>query len=128
MSLVRRLLSDLSVYVPVRLELPILTGTCLFNGSGTTRYFDDPRRPQIATDENATGLKCDTSGKQPIILVRLRLAAALRHCQQPIDLVSRSHSLQMIRMILSIGRYGVATSSPSSYASPASLRRHWALF
>lgn len=36
---------------------------------GTTRYFDDPLRPQIATEENSNGLKCDTSGKQPIILI-----------------------------------------------------------
>ena len=35
---------------------------------GTTRYFDDPERPQIATG-NTTGLKCDTSGPLPIILV-----------------------------------------------------------
>jgi hypothetical protein len=35
---------------------------------GTTRYFDDPERPQVATSES-TGLKCDTSGPIPIILV-----------------------------------------------------------
>lgn len=35
---------------------------------GTTRYFDDPERPQIAR-EGITGLKCDTSGPVPIILV-----------------------------------------------------------
>jgi hypothetical protein len=35
---------------------------------GTTRYFDDPERPQAATAESA-GLKCDTSGLIPIILV-----------------------------------------------------------
>jgi hypothetical protein len=35
---------------------------------GTTRYFDDPDRPQIATDATA-GLKCDRSGAVPIILV-----------------------------------------------------------
>jgi hypothetical protein len=35
---------------------------------GTTRYFDDPERPQAATSEHA-GLKCDTSGPVPIILV-----------------------------------------------------------
>lgn len=34
---------------------------------GTTRYFDDPQRPQVAT--GATRLKCDTSGALPIILV-----------------------------------------------------------
>ena len=35
---------------------------------GTTRYFDDPERPQAATSSTA-GLKCDTSGSVPIILV-----------------------------------------------------------
>lgn len=35
---------------------------------GTTRYFDDPERPQAATPESA-GLKCDTSGPVPILLV-----------------------------------------------------------
>jgi hypothetical protein len=35
---------------------------------GTTRYFDDPERPQAATADHA-GLKCDTSGPVPIILV-----------------------------------------------------------
>lgn len=35
---------------------------------GTTRYFDDPERPRMAT-EAAAGLKCDTSGPVPIILV-----------------------------------------------------------
>ncbi|PQE10132.1 major facilitator superfamily transporter protein [Rutstroemia sp. NJR-2017a BVV2] len=34
----------------------------------TTRYFDDPERPQVASAESI-GLKCDTSGPQPIILV-----------------------------------------------------------
>lgn len=36
--------------------------------SGTTRYFDDPDRPQYAAD-GVEGLKCDTSGPVPIILV-----------------------------------------------------------
>ncbi|KAG4430432.1 hypothetical protein IFR05_014087 [Cadophora sp. M221] len=35
---------------------------------GTTRYFDDPERPQAATADSA-GLKCDTSGAVSIILV-----------------------------------------------------------
>ncbi|KAL1843383.1 hypothetical protein VTJ49DRAFT_1970 [Mycothermus thermophilus] len=35
---------------------------------GTTRYFDDPERPQYAAD-GVEGLKCDTSGPVPIILV-----------------------------------------------------------
>lgn len=34
---------------------------------GTTRYFDDPDRPQVAGED--TRLKCDTSGPVPIILV-----------------------------------------------------------
>lgn len=36
---------------------------------GTTRYFDDPERPQAATSADIAGLKCDTSGPVPIILV-----------------------------------------------------------
>jgi hypothetical protein len=36
--------------------------------SGTTRYFDDLERPQIA-GENTVGLKCDRTGPVPIILV-----------------------------------------------------------
>lgn len=36
--------------------------------SGTTRYFDDPERPQYAVN-GTEGLKCDTSGPVPIILV-----------------------------------------------------------
>ncbi|KAI1423047.1 major facilitator superfamily transporter [Xylaria sp. FL1777] len=35
---------------------------------GTTRYFDDPDRPQIADTGDARGLKCDRSGPIPIIL------------------------------------------------------------
>ncbi|KAL2153020.1 hypothetical protein VTH82DRAFT_4175 [Thermothelomyces myriococcoides] len=35
---------------------------------GTTRYFDDPERPQYAAD-GIEGLKCDTSGPVPVILV-----------------------------------------------------------
>lgn len=35
---------------------------------GTTRYFDDPERPQYAAD-GVEGLKCDTRGPIPIILV-----------------------------------------------------------
>ncbi|KAK0621733.1 major facilitator superfamily domain-containing protein [Bombardia bombarda] len=35
---------------------------------GTTRYFDDPERPQYAAD-GIQGLKCDNSGPLPIILV-----------------------------------------------------------
>ena len=35
---------------------------------GTTRYFDDPERPQYAAD-GVQYLKCDTSGPVPIILV-----------------------------------------------------------
>ena len=36
---------------------------------GTTRYFDDPDRPLVATVGAAASLKCDTSGPLPIILV-----------------------------------------------------------
>lgn len=36
---------------------------------GTTRYFDDPERPQFAPQDGRAGLKCDTSGPVPIILV-----------------------------------------------------------
>ncbi|KAI1351142.1 major facilitator superfamily transporter [Xylaria sp. FL0043] len=36
---------------------------------GTTRYFDDPDRPQTAGAGDARGLKCDYSGPVPIILV-----------------------------------------------------------
>ncbi|KAI0904811.1 major facilitator superfamily transporter [Ustulina deusta] len=35
---------------------------------GTTRYFDDPDRPQTADSADAGGLKCDRSGPVPIIL------------------------------------------------------------
>ncbi|KAI1304755.1 major facilitator superfamily transporter [Xylaria venustula] len=35
---------------------------------GTTRYFDDPDRPQTANAAGARGLKCDHSGPVPIIL------------------------------------------------------------
>ncbi|RAL58773.1 hypothetical protein DID88_009187 [Monilinia fructigena] len=35
---------------------------------GTTRYYDDPERPQVASAASA-GLKCDTSGSVPIILI-----------------------------------------------------------
>ncbi|KAI0966967.1 major facilitator superfamily transporter [Xylaria arbuscula] len=35
---------------------------------GTTRYFDDPDRPQTTDTVNARGLKCDYSGPVPIIL------------------------------------------------------------
>lgn len=66
----------------VRRETPVLTlnsacqarrGPCLLvpraPTAGTTRYFDDPERPQVATGAD-TGLKCDRSGPVPIILVR----------------------------------------------------------
>ncbi|POR39805.1 MFS-type transporter [Tolypocladium paradoxum] len=35
---------------------------------GTTRYFDDPHHPREASGDDAS-LKCDTSGKVPIILI-----------------------------------------------------------
>jgi hypothetical protein len=47
---------------------------------GTTRYYDDPDRPQAATsDSESAGLKVDKTGKVPIILVRLTLFCASRH-------------------------------------------------
>ncbi|TGJ88227.1 hypothetical protein E0Z10_g546 [Xylaria hypoxylon] len=36
---------------------------------GTTRYFDDPDRPQTADTPDTRGLKCDRSGSVPIILI-----------------------------------------------------------
>ena len=48
--------------------LGILEDRVLEHVPGTTRYFDDPERPQYAAD-GAHGLKCDTSGPVPIILV-----------------------------------------------------------
>lgn len=47
--------------------LGVLESTSMEHVPGTTRYFDDPQRPQVAT--GATRLKCDTSGALPIILV-----------------------------------------------------------
>ncbi|KAK1759167.1 hypothetical protein QBC47DRAFT_371186 [Echria macrotheca] len=48
--------------------LGILEDRSMDHVPGTTRYFDDPERPQYATD-GVQGLKCDTSGPVPIILV-----------------------------------------------------------
>ncbi|KAK4121709.1 MFS general substrate transporter [Parathielavia appendiculata] len=48
--------------------LGILEDRVLAHVPGTTRYFDDPERPQYAVD-GVEGLKCDTSGPVPIILV-----------------------------------------------------------
>ncbi|KAK1838925.1 major facilitator superfamily transporter, partial [Colletotrichum chrysophilum] len=49
----------------------LLTRTCqsksLDHVPGTTRYFDDPDRPQAATNAHH-GLKVDNSGDVPIIL------------------------------------------------------------
>ncbi|KAH6957622.1 major facilitator superfamily domain-containing protein [Ilyonectria sp. MPI-CAGE-AT-0026] len=50
------------------MPLGILEAKGVEHVPGTTRYFDDPPRPQIATSDHA-GLKCDNSGKQPIILI-----------------------------------------------------------
>ncbi|KAK7415508.1 hypothetical protein QQX98_005861 [Neonectria punicea] len=50
------------------MPLGILEAKGVEHVPGTTRYFDDPSRPQIATSDHG-GLKCDTSGKQPIILI-----------------------------------------------------------
>ncbi|EPE07045.1 major facilitator superfamily transporter [Ophiostoma piceae UAMH 11346] len=49
--------------------LGILEDRAMEHVPGTTRYFDDPERPQAAHDGIAGGLKCDTSGPVPIILV-----------------------------------------------------------
>ncbi|KAH6675582.1 MFS transporter-like protein [Halenospora varia] len=46
----------------------ILESRSMEHVPGTTRYFDDPERPQAATS-TTTRLKCDTSGPVPIILV-----------------------------------------------------------
>ncbi|ETS86773.1 hypothetical protein PFICI_00601 [Pestalotiopsis fici W106-1] len=48
--------------------LGILEDTVLDHVPGTTRYFDDPDRPQTADTADARGLKCDRSGTVPIIL------------------------------------------------------------
>jgi hypothetical protein len=40
---------------------------------GTTHFYDDPSQPQTATEQDTARLKCDTSGKIPIILVRALL-------------------------------------------------------
>lgn len=48
--------------------LGILEDRVMEHVPGTTQYFDDPDRPQFAPD-GVTGLKCDTSGPVPIILV-----------------------------------------------------------
>ncbi|KAH8676347.1 major facilitator superfamily transporter [Xylariales sp. PMI_506] len=48
--------------------LGILEDTVLDHVPGTTRYFDDPDRPQTADTVDARGLKCDRSGPVPIIL------------------------------------------------------------
>ncbi|KAK3318021.1 major facilitator superfamily domain-containing protein [Apodospora peruviana] len=48
--------------------LGILESRSMDHVPGTTRYFDDPERPQYAAD-GTHGLKCDTSGAVPIILV-----------------------------------------------------------
>ncbi|EFX00468.1 major facilitator superfamily transporter [Grosmannia clavigera kw1407] len=48
--------------------LGILEDRVMSHVPGTTRYFDDPQRPQIAHD-GAPGLKCDYSGGVPIILI-----------------------------------------------------------
>ncbi|KXX81588.1 Protein HOL1 [Madurella mycetomatis] len=49
-------------------SLGILEDRFMDHVPGTTRYFDDPERPQFAPD-GTHGLKCDTSGPVPIILV-----------------------------------------------------------
>jgi len=48
--------------------LGVLEDRSMDHVPGTTRYFDDPERPQYAAD-GVERLKCDTSGPVPIILV-----------------------------------------------------------
>ncbi|KAK3943271.1 major facilitator superfamily transporter [Diplogelasinospora grovesii] len=48
--------------------LGVLEDKVMSHVPGTTQYFDDPERPQYAAD-GVTGLKMDTSGPVPIILV-----------------------------------------------------------
>ncbi|KAK5652075.1 hypothetical protein OQA88_10851 [Cercophora sp. LCS_1] len=48
--------------------LGVLEDRSMDHVPGTTRYFDDPERPQYAAN-GTDGLKCDTSGPVPIILV-----------------------------------------------------------
>ncbi|KAI0124661.1 major facilitator superfamily transporter [Xylariales sp. AK1849] len=48
--------------------LGILEDPTLDHVPGTTRYFDDPDRPQTADSVDARGLKCDRTGPVPIIL------------------------------------------------------------
>ncbi|TVY47265.1 putative MFS-type transporter [Lachnellula occidentalis] len=47
----------------------ILEPKALEHVPGTSNYFDDPDRPQVADGSAAAGLKCDTSGPVRIILV-----------------------------------------------------------
>lgn len=49
--------------------LGVLEDRVMDHVPGTTQYFDDHERPQAATSSNSAGLKCDTSGPVPIILV-----------------------------------------------------------
>ncbi|KAK3900271.1 major facilitator superfamily domain-containing protein [Staphylotrichum tortipilum] len=49
--------------------LGILEDRVMEHVPGTTRYFDDPERPQYAANGAYGSLKCDTSGPLPIILV-----------------------------------------------------------
>lgn len=48
--------------------LGILEDRVMSHVPGTTRYFDDPERPQVAHGD-VSGLKCDNSGPEPIILI-----------------------------------------------------------
>jgi MFS family permease len=48
--------------------LGVLEDRAMEHVPGTTQYYDDPERPQYAAD-GVTGLKMDTSGPVPIILV-----------------------------------------------------------
>lgn len=48
--------------------LGVLEDRVMANVPGTTRYYDDPLRPQMA-QADGTDLKCDTNGPEKIILV-----------------------------------------------------------
>lgn len=50
---------------------PVIPSLTTVKTPGTTRYFDDPNRPQAANDSHH-GLKVDASGDVPIILVSSR--------------------------------------------------------
>ncbi|KAF4636346.1 hypothetical protein G7Y89_g1735 [Cudoniella acicularis] len=56
------------IHFHLKMGMWILESRSMEHVPGTNRYFDDPERPQAATS-TSPGLKCDTSGPVPIILV-----------------------------------------------------------